>query len=381
MSFMTECCPKCGRLIPASAPRGLCPGCLVASVLEGVEDDGTTARWMPAPAGPQERVGNYELLEALGRGGMGAVFRARDFRLNRIVALKLLLTGKLASDSELKRFRTEAEAAAQLEHPNIVPIYEVGDGDGRHFLAMKFIEGGTLAERIAGGQVRKWESGKPAGDAILAHLPTFPPAHFPGDKSAGLHRGFYDTHEAAVLLAKVARAVHYAHQHGILHRDLKPANVLLDEHGEPFVSDFGLARRVETESHLTSSRDVLGTPAYLAPEVVAGGSREATTASDVYSLGAILYELLAGRPPFEAESVPALLWQIAEEEPVAPSRLRARLNRHNGLDLQPERGVHAASPHDGVGAANPERTGKSAPGRCPSSRPLSSLHGLLVDAG
>jgi len=320
MPVTSQSCPKCGRAIPPSAPRGLCPACLVASVFEEAGDDPFAAvREMPAPAGPSERVGSYDLLDQLGRGGMGVVFRARDLRLNRIVALKLLLTGRLASDLEVKRFRTEAEAAAQLDHPNIVPIYEVGDGDGRHFLAMKFIEGGTLAKRIEDGGWRV-EDGKGV-------LPPSSILHSPSS--------------AARLMANVARAVHFAHQHGILHRDLKPGNILLDERGEPFVTDFGLARREGAEGHVTSSRDVLGTPAYLAPEVVAGGSRAATTASDIYSLGAILYELLAGRPPFLAASVAALLRKIAEDEPAPPGRV-AQVSRPGSSVGLPAAGSESA---------------------------------------
>jgi WD40 repeat protein len=283
MPAAIENCPKCARPIPASAPRGLCPACLVSSLFEELEGGPDGGLEMPAPAAPAERIGHYELLDQLGRGGMGVVFRARDLQLNRVVALKLILTGKLASDAEVKRFRTEAGAAARLEHPNIVPVYEIGEAEGRHFFAMKFMEGGTLSERIS-------------------NLPSQ-----------------ISNPEAALLLVKVARAVHHAHQRGILHRDLKPANILLDAAGEPGVSDFGLARLLGSEHALTHSGAIVGSPAYMAPEQ-ARGERQLTTGADIYSLGAILYELLSGRPPFAAENTPALLRKIVEEEPAPPSR-------------------------------------------------------------
>lgn len=299
MSVAIENCPKCARSIPASAPRGLCPVCLVSSLFENVDGGPEEALEIPAPAAPAERVGQYELHEQLGRGGMGVVFRARDTRLNRIVALKLILTGKLASDAEVKRFRIEAEAAAQLEHPHIVPIYEVGESEGRHFFAMKLMEGGSLADR----------NPQSATDPKLA-------------AAAGI----------ATLAAKLARAVHHAHQRGILHRDLKPANILLDAQGEPAVTDFGLARRLETDSELTLSGTVLGSPSYMAPEQAAGRSREITTAADVYSLGAILYQLLAGRPPFTGDTPLETMRRVVEDEPVPPSKFtsgasEARVNR------------------------------------------------------
>jgi WD40 repeat protein/tRNA A-37 threonylcarbamoyl transferase component Bud32 len=280
-------CPKCARAIPVNAPKGLCPACLATSlseVFEGTVEDETPT--MPSPVSSSDWVGDYELLDQLGRGGMGVVFRARDRRLNRVVALKLILTGKLASEAEVKRFHAEAEAAAHLEHPHIVPIYEVGESDGRHFFAMKLMEGGALSERIS---------------------------NFPSPLS---------NREAAVLLTKVARAVHHAHQRGILHRDLKPPNILLDVEGEPAVTDFGLARRLETGSDLTVSGTVLGSPSYMAPEQAAG--REVTTAADVYSLGAILYELLAGGPPFFGATPLETMRRVVEDEPVPPSKCQMR---------------------------------------------------------
>src|SRR5262249_34352447 len=201
----------------------------------------------PPLAGEARRLGDYELLGELGRGGMGVVYKARHLRLNRLVALKLILAGGHAGPRELARFRGEAEAVAALQHPNVVQIYEVGEHDGCPFFSLELVSGGSLADKVRG-------------------QPQPPP-------------------ETARLAQRLARAIHYAHQRGILHRDLKPANVLLTEDGEPKVTDFGLAKRLEGAPAVTESGAVLGTPGYMAPEQ-AGGAKGLTTAADVYGLGA-----------------------------------------------------------------------------------------------
>ncbi|HVV74313.1 MAG TPA: serine/threonine-protein kinase, partial [Verrucomicrobiae bacterium] len=247
--------------------------------------------------------GDYELLGELGRGAMGVVYRARQLSLNRMVALKLIAPEQLASPKVLERFRAEAEVAAQLDHPHIVPIFETGTVDGCYFLSLKLIEGGSLAQRLAEYQ-----------------LPAPGAKHHPGGEIAPQLR-------IARLLVAAADAVHYAHQRGILHRDLKPGNIILDSAGSPHVTDFGLAKRVESDSSLTLSGEVLGTPAYMAPEQAAVTDGQMTTAADIYSLGAILYELLTGQPPFGRGSPIETLHAVIHDEPIHPRALNRAVPR------------------------------------------------------
>lgn len=226
--------------------------------------------------------GDFEILGELGRGGMGIVYKARQKTLGRVVALKTTLAGSFPSQRDLARLRFEAEAAAQLDHPNIVPIHGAGEYLGMPFFSMKFFGGGTLASDMK--TLRQ------------------------------------DLRFAARLMAKVARAVHFAHQHGVLHRDLKPGNILIDEAGAPMVADFGLAKAIEGASGASASGAVVGTAPYMPPEQ-ARGDRGLTTAADVYSLGAILYELLTGRPPFRAETTYETLRQVIEQSPPEPAKL------------------------------------------------------------
>ncbi len=257
---------------------------------------------------PPRLFGDYEILGELGRGGVGVVYRARQLSLNRPVALKLVLAGQLASAAEVRRFRTETEAAARLEHSNIVPIYEVGDCEGRQFFSMRLVEGMSLAEAISDWNLR---------EARQAAEPANPKTQ--QDSPEDTRLAFLPTNSPAQLVAIIARAVHYAHQRGVLHRDIKPANILIDTHGQPHLTDFGLAKLLENQSSLTHSGAVMGTPSYMAPEAAAGRAKEVTTATDVYSLGAVLYELLAGRPPFIGDSPISVLRKVLEEEPTPPS--------------------------------------------------------------
>jgi serine/threonine-protein kinase len=252
-------------------------------------------------------VGDFELLEELGRGGMGVVYKAWQKSLDRIVALKMILRGELASAADIARFRAEAEAAARLAHPNIVAVHGFEECDGQAFFSMEYVEGQTLAQRVAAGP--------------------FPPR------------------EAAQLLATVARAVHHAHQHGILHRDLKPSNVLLKnadcrfeiadfksaisnlQSAIPMITDFGLAKRVEGGASLTRSGAIVGTPSYMAPEQITGSRGTMGPRSDVYSLGVILYELLTGRPPFQAASAVDTLMLVLEQDVVPPRLLNGKVDR------------------------------------------------------
>ena len=235
---------------------------------------------------------DYTLLEEIARGGMGVVYKARQKSLDRLVAIKMILTGRFASDAERQRFRNEAKAAARLDHPQIVPIYQVGEHDGRPYLCMKLVEGGSLAQQL---------TGKP--------MPVS---------------------QAARLVESLARTIHYAHQHSLIHRDLKPANVLRSPDGTYLITDFGLAKVLDGPDGLTRTDQIVGTPNYMAPEQAWGGARDVTALADVYSLGAILYEMLTGRPPFRAATVPETL-ELLRSADASPPRL---LNPGIESDLQ-----------------------------------------------
>ena len=234
-------------------------------------------------------LGDYELLEEVGRGGQGVVFRARQKSLNRIVAVKVIGLGQWATPAHLKRFRLEAEAAASLDHPCIVPIYEVGEREGQCYFSMKFVEGGQL-------------------DEVTQQPPI-------------------SIRQAAELISKVARTVHYAHEHGILHRDIKPGNILLDEKGEPHLTDFGLARLVESESTVTRTLEVLGTPSYMAPEQATGDNTKLARTTDVYGLGAVLYQLLTSHPPFAGGTTYETIKLLLETEPRPPRLWNSKIDR------------------------------------------------------
>jgi serine/threonine-protein kinase len=252
-----------------------------------------TGQGAPKMKSPTARMlgdfGDYELLEEIGRGGQGVVYRARQKSLNRTVALKMIGLGYWATEAHLKRFRREAESAASLEHPCIVPIYEVGERDGSCYFSMKFIEGGQL-------------------DEVVRREPM-------------------PVRRAVELTVKVARTVHYAHEHHILHRDIKPGNILLDQQGEPHLTDFGLARLVETESTVTRTMEVLGTPGYMAPEQAVGNNAQLTSATDVYGLGAVLYQLLTGHPPFAGGTTYETVRLVLDAEPRQPRLLNPKVDR------------------------------------------------------
>jgi hypothetical protein len=276
-------CENCGRPKSDSA-SGLCPNCLLRSAIE------YGAAQTLAPLLPNLRYfGDYELLEEIARGGMGVVYRARQASLDRIVAVKMMRPGLLATEAEIQRFRAEARTAASLQHPNIVAIHEVGEFDGLHYFSMDFVDGPSLA-------------------ALVHHRPL-----------SGA--------EAARHVQVLAEAVGYAHGRGILHRDLKPSNVLVDGSGRPRITDFGLARPLDGDSGATLSGAVVGTPAYMPPEQAAGEHQRLSPASDVYSLGALLYELLTGRPPFQGKTQYETVQQVLHETPEVPRKLNAKIDR------------------------------------------------------
>jgi serine/threonine protein kinase/WD40 repeat protein len=327
-------CPRCHQLLDEVPATGICPHCGAPLARPGTQSDATqdfSSReidetiltddaWdsptLP-PGGPNTDVasgaeqagqppdgkaseapgvgtkvryfGDYELLEEIARGGMGVVYKARQVGLDRVVALKMILAGQLASETDVQRFHTEAAAAAKLDHPGIVPVHEVGEHQGQHYFSMGYVEGQSLADKLVDGPL--------------------PPR------------------EAAELTKKLAEAVAYAHEEGVIHRDLKPANVLLDKSGQPRITDFGLAKKLEADSHLTGTGQILGTPSYMPPEQAAGTTAEVGPATDVYALGAVLYALTTGRPPFQAANPMDTLLQVMEKEPVPVRQLDAAIPR------------------------------------------------------
>ena len=257
----------------------------VPATAANVAGEMTTDGQGPAGSGasPWPYVPGYEIQGELGRGGMGVVYKARQIDLQRPVALKMILAGAHASATQLERFRAEARAEARLQHPNIVQVYEIGAHDGLPYFSLEFVDGGSLGQKAA--------------------------------------RQPQPPREAAQLVEVLAQAVHYAHERGIIHRDLKPANVLLCADGTPKIADFGLAKFLDDESGATYTGMVIGTPSYMAPEQALGQNRDITRATDVYALGAILYELLTGRPPFLAATMLDTVEQVRTAEAVPPSRL------------------------------------------------------------
>ena len=309
MKFAYNVCPKCDAEIFADAAEGLCTACLLETGLglfteavvevdgsaqtdESVRVNGNVARQRngaPHKASAPESLGDYELLEEIGRGGQGVVYRARQKSLNRTVALKVLSTGRWTKQPRLKRFRLEAETAASLDDPNIVPIYEIGECAGSCYFSMKLVEGAPLDQLV--------------------------------------RRELLPIRRTAELIAKLARAVHYAHQRGILHRDIKPGNILVDGKGEPHLTDFGLARLTETESTVTRTIETLGTPSYMAPEQALGNNNQLTSATDVYGLGAVLYHLLTGHPPFAGGTSYDTIRLLLETEPRPPRFWNPKVDR------------------------------------------------------
>ena len=293
-------CAQCGAVLSGYALEGACGNCLLKPGLEPVPEpldepgDETHSSALRADSDRSNhieavgRLGDYELLEEISRGGMGIVYRARQVSLDRIVAVKMLLAGPLATKDFVRRFRTESAAAASLQHPNIVAIHEVGFAQGQHFFAMDYIEGLTLGQLVA--------------------------------------RGPLPAREAATYLKTIAEAIHFAHERNVLHRDLKPSNVLIDSAtNQPRVTDFGLAKRLEDETELTFSGQMLGSPNYMSPEQATAKRGTVGRRSDVYSLGAILYHLLTGRPPFQGQTLTDVLRQLADDDPLAPRLLTSRL--------------------------------------------------------
>lgn len=317
-------CPVCGRTLTSSL-KGLCPDCLALvgfgkiapsskiNILDPVPEVDSTSHLPLSPI--LNYMGDYELQAEVARGGMGVIYRARQVSLNRIVAVKMILGGQFATDADVNRFRAEAEAAANLQHPNIVAIHETGEHEGRHYFSMDYVEGKNLAQELN-------------GEAM-------------------------DPVKAADLLKTIAEAMHYAHQRGTLHRDLKPSNILIDSCGQPRITDFGLAKQILRDSGLTQAGVVMGSPSYMPPEQAAGRQSDISVASDVYSLGAVFYHMLTGQPPFSGNTPLETMRQVVECEPQAPSKLNPAIPPDleticmKCLEKRPERRFRSAQELDG----------------------------------
>src|SRR5262245_16545678 len=285
MATITSQCGECGAPLPPEWPKGLCQQCALEEALaassgesqllnlgenlsRGMEQEASRETVFSMP----KNFGDYELIEEIARGGMGVVYKARQVSLNRVVALKLILSGQFASKQEVLRFRSEAEAAANLRHPNIVAIYETGERDGQHYFSMDYVPGRTLAEIVKDGPL--------------------------------------SPQRATRYVKIIAEAIHYAHQQGILHRDLKPSNVLIDADDNPRITDFGLAKRLRGDFGVTVTGQMVGSPNFMPPEQTAGKRSNVGPPGDVYGLGATLYHLLTSRPPFQAETIEEVLQQL-----------------------------------------------------------------------
>jgi WD40 repeat protein/tRNA A-37 threonylcarbamoyl transferase component Bud32 len=334
----TQTCPVCGQSATSVVDRRSPESDALAS--SGV-DAVAVAETLPTENGARGQstgqplgISGYELLDEIGRGGMGVVYKARQIALDRVVALKMVLSGVRAGSDELARFHAEAQAAANLRHPHIVAVYEVGEHQGQHYFSMDYIEGESLAE--------------------LAR------------------RQPLSATQAAECLRKVALAIQFAHDRGVVHRDLKPSNILIDAAGEPHVTDFGLAKRIEPGSELTATGTVLGTPSYMPPEQALGRHDLIGPASDVYALGATLYDLLTGRPPFRGETPVETLRQVVDADPVPPRLLNPGVPRDletvclKCLEKDPQR--RYASPE-----VLAEELGRFLNGEPIAARPVSSL--------
>ena len=269
---------------------GLCPRCLIELALDaGAKPLSVPPRDLSSTNFIPSIFGDFELLKEVGRGGMGVVYKARQLSLDRIVAVKLMLAGARATKAEIRRFKKEGQAATKLDHPNIVPAYQFGEFNDQHYIVMEYVEGRSLAK-------------------VIGRTP------LPSD-------------QALRYVKTVAKAIHYAHEANLLHRDLKPHNILIDQNDEPRITDFGLVRQIRVDRNSTLSDIPVGTPSYMPPEQAKGKRRLISPASDVYSLGAILYDCLTGRPPFRADNDVATLLQVISEEPAPPRLLNPKVDR------------------------------------------------------